>query len=72
VRHGNQSIVPSFLLEAMGDDWKRWLAATAFSGLSANPEWDGQSVSFRFRPIIEDGKEVAIEVESYFDVEERK
>lgn len=72
MRYGNQSIVPSSVIEAMGDDWKQSLAATAFSGLSRNPKWNGQSVSFRFRPIMEDGKEVAIEVESYFDVEERK
>jgi hypothetical protein len=72
VRYGNQSLVPASLIDAMGKDWKKVLAGNAFSGISRHPEWDGQAVSFRFTPIVEDDKEIGIEVQSYFDTEEKQ
>ena len=72
MRYGNQSLVPTSLVNAMGSDWKKVLAGTAFSGLSRHPKWDGQAISFRFIPIVEEDKEIGIEVQSYFDTEEKQ
>jgi hypothetical protein len=72
MRYGNQSLVPISLKDAMGSDWKKVLAGNAFSAISRHPEWDGQAVSFRFIPIIEEDKEIGIQVESYFDTKEKQ
>lgn len=70
MRYGNQSLIPISIKNAMGNDWKKILAGNAFSGIIRHPEWVGQPVSFRFTPIIEEDKEIGIQVESYFNTEE--
>lgn len=71
MRYGNQRYVHIDSINAIGEDWKVVLAGNAFSSICRHPEWDGQAVSFRFTPIIEDEETIGIQVESYFDTEER-
>jgi hypothetical protein len=72
MRYGNQTLVPASLIDAMGNDWKKILAGNAFNSICRHPEWDGQAVSFRFIPILEEDKEGGISVQSYFDTEEKQ
>ena len=72
MRYGNQTLVSIAIKNAMGEDWKRATAGSAFSSLCRHPEWDGQAVSFRFTPVVEDEETIGIQVESYFDTEEKK
>jgi hypothetical protein len=72
MRYGNQTHVSIALKNAIGNDWKRVLAGNAYSAICRHPEWDGQAISFRFIPIVEDEETIGIRVESYFDTEEEE
>jgi hypothetical protein len=72
MRYGNQTHVSIALKNAIGEDWKRVLAGNAFSGICRHPEWDGQAVSFRLTPIIEDEETIGFNLNTYFDTEEEE
>ena len=66
MKYTSEIFLPITIKNAMGMDWKRAMASSAFDSLTKNSGWDGQRVSFKFVPIIRDNEEIGTEIQAFF------